>query len=165
MTTPQSAAAPAGTVGAVVRPRIVCLCGSTRFYQQFQEANYRETMAGRIVLSVGFYPHAVREMHGEEVGITSDQKRALDALHKQKINLADEVLVLNVGGYVGDSTRGEVFHASITGKLIRWLEGGTCPMCNGRGGRACGFCLGHGWIVADQANAPAQRSEPAAGEG
>ena len=47
------------------RPKIVCLCGSTRFYQQFQEANYQETMAGRIVLSVGFYPHAQKEAHHE----------------------------------------------------------------------------------------------------
>jgi hypothetical protein len=103
-------------------PKIVCLCGSTRFYKQFMVANYEETMAGRIVLSVGFYPHAVNEMHGEGVGITPEQKEALDALHKKKIDLADEVYVLNVGGYVGDSTRNEIEHARKTGKPIRWLE-------------------------------------------
>lgn len=78
------------------RPRIVCLCGSTRFHEEFVAANYRETMAGRIVLSVGFYPHAAGEVHGEGVGCTDEQKAALDELHLRKIDLADEVLVLNV---------------------------------------------------------------------
>lgn len=51
------------------RPRVVCLCGSTRFYDEFQRANYERTMAGEIVLSVGFYPHAKAEHgHGEGVG-------------------------------------------------------------------------------------------------
>lgn len=110
------------------RPRIVCLCGSTRFYQQFQEANYRETMAGRIVLTVGFYPHAQRQAHGEEKGCTPEEKVKLDVLHKQKIDLADEVLVLNVGGYIGSSTRSEVAHAMKTGKPVRWLEPDNMPM-------------------------------------
>lgn len=103
-------------------PRIVCLCGSTRFYQKFMEANYEETMRGRIVLSVGFYPHAVNEVHGEGVGITPDQKETLDELHKRKIDLADEVYVLNVGGYIGASTRGEIEYAKKLGKPLRWLE-------------------------------------------
>jgi hypothetical protein len=104
------------------RPRIVCLCGSTRFYQQFVEANYRETMEGHIVLSVGFYPHAEKEMHHEERGCTAQQKLALDELHKRKIDLADEVLVLNVGGYIGSSTRSEVEYAETHGKVVRYLE-------------------------------------------
>jgi hypothetical protein len=78
------------------RPTIVCLCGSTRFYEEFQAANYRETMAGRIVLSVGFYPHCSERAHGEPVGCTDEQKAKLDELHLRKIDLADEVLVLNV---------------------------------------------------------------------
>lgn len=101
---------------------IVCLCGSTRFYDAFQRANYEETMASRIVLSVGFYPHSSEQAHGEGVGATSDDKRKLDELHLDKIDLADEVLVLNVGGYVGDSTKNEIRHARATGKPIRWLE-------------------------------------------
>ena len=104
------------------RPKIVCLCGSTRFYSAFQEANYRETMAGHIALTVGFYPHAQQEVHGEEVGITPEQKVALDELHLRKIDLADEVLVLNIGGYIGDSTRREIAYAVNAAKIIRWLE-------------------------------------------
>ncbi len=77
-------------------PRIVCLCGSTRFKDAFEEAQYQETMAGRIVLTVGFLMHASGNRHGESVGCTPEQKIALDELHKRKIDLCDEVLVLNV---------------------------------------------------------------------
>jgi NTP pyrophosphatase (non-canonical NTP hydrolase) len=105
-----------------IKPKVVCLCGSTRFYAEFQLANYQETMAGRIVLSVGFYPHAQRQAHGEDVGCTEEQKQALDELHKRKIDLADEVLVLNVGGYIGSSTRSELEYAESIGLPIRYLE-------------------------------------------
>src|SRR6267142_4357795 len=105
-----------------VRPVIVCLCGSTRFYEAWQEAIYSETMAMRIVLSVGFYPHAADKAHAAHIGCTPEQKIALDVLHKQKIDLADEILVLNVGGYIGESTRSEIEHAEKTGKTIRYLE-------------------------------------------
>lgn len=104
------------------KPKIVCLCGSTRFYAHFQEANYRETMAGNIVLSVGFYPHAQTEMHSEEKGCTPEQKIALDELHKRKIDLADEVFVLNVGGYIGNSTASEIAYAENHNKPVRYLE-------------------------------------------
>jgi hypothetical protein len=107
----------------MTRPRIVCLCGSTRFYKEFQRANYEETMAGRIVLSVGFL-HAVGEAHGETWGCTPAQKIALDELHKRKIDLADEVLILNVGGYIGLSTQSELEYAEALGKPIRFLESG-----------------------------------------
>lgn len=105
-----------------VLPRVVCLCGSTRFFEEFQRANYRETTAGNVVLSVGFYPHSPEAAHGEKVGCDDEQKKALDALHLHKIDLADEILVLNVGGYVGDSTRREIDHARRTGKPVRFLE-------------------------------------------
>lgn len=108
--------------GGRARPPIVCLCGSTRFYAAFQEANYRETMAGRIVLSVGFYPHSQDEAHGGDVGVAAEQKATLDELHKRKIDLADDVLVLNVGGYIGDSTRSEIEYAEAQGKPVRYFE-------------------------------------------
>ena len=104
------------------RPKIVCLCGSTRFKEAFDEANYQETMAGNIVLSVGFFMHATGNRHGEDVGATPEQKVALDELHKRKIDLCDEVMVLNVDGYIGDSTRGEVAYAEKIGCPVRWLE-------------------------------------------
>jgi hypothetical protein len=104
------------------RPRVVCLCGSTRFYDAFQRANYEETMAGRIVLTVGFYLHTPEVNHREDVGCTPEEKTMLDELHKRKIDLSDEILVLNVGGYVGESTRGEIEYAVKHRKVVRYLE-------------------------------------------
>ncbi len=106
----------------VVRPTVVCLCGSTRFKQAFDEANYRETMAGRIVLSVGFFMHATGNRHGEDVGATPEQKVELDELHRWKVDVADEILVLNVGGYIGSSTRSEIDYAIVRNKPVRYLE-------------------------------------------
>ncbi len=106
-------------------PDIVCLCGSTRFYEQFQRSNYELTMRGKIVLSIGFYMHRSGDAHGESVGCTSEQKLALDELHKRKIDLADEVLVLNVGGYIGESTRSEIEYAKSKGKCVSYLESGS----------------------------------------
>jgi hypothetical protein len=123
------------------RPRIVCLCGSTRFYQQFKEANYRETMAGKIVLSVGFYPHAQVQEHGQHLGVTAEQKVALDELHKRKIDLADEVLVLDVGGYIGESTKSEIEHAKRAGKPIRYLSAQSAPSGALRAEQAIGVAL------------------------
>lgn len=110
-------------------PKIVCLCGSTRFYDKFQEMNYHLTMAGAIVLSVGFYPHNKTEGggHGEGVGHDSREKVALDELHKRKIDLADEVLVLNVGGYVGMSTASEIGYAKAHGVPVTYLEPAFAP--------------------------------------
>lgn len=106
----------------LLKPKIVCLCGSTRFYKEFVKQNYNETMKGNIVLSVGFYPHSSNEMHGEKIGITSEQKVALDELHKRKIDLCDEVLILNIGGYIGESTKNELEYARSKNKKISFLE-------------------------------------------
>jgi hypothetical protein len=98
-------------------PPIVCLCGSSRFSQAFREANLRETLAGRIVLSIGCDTKSDADLTLGEV-----DKTALDLLHLFKIDLADEVLVLNVAGYLGESTRREIAYARRQGKPIRWLE-------------------------------------------
>lgn len=105
-------------------PKIACLCGSTRFYDQFQQANYDLTMRGEIVLSVGFYPHAkARHGHGEGVGHDSAEKIALDELHKRKIDLADYVLVVSdETGYFGESTENEIRYAAEHGKPVRFAE-------------------------------------------
>lgn len=112
-----------GTFFAAPSPDIIVLCGSTRFYTWFQRANYELTMQGHIVLSVGFYPHASDEAgHGEGVGHDSPEKIMLDELHKRKIDLADRVLVLNVGGYIGDSTRSEIEYAIDHNVPVEYLE-------------------------------------------
>lgn len=106
-----------------IRPRVVCLCGSTRFLRAFQDANLQETLAGRIVLSIGCDLRTDTEIFGHLPEERIEQiKKDLDALHFRKIELADEILVLNVGGYVGQSTSNEIAYARQLGKPVRWLE-------------------------------------------
>lgn len=106
------------------RPRIVVLCGSTRFGEAFREANLQETLAGSIVLSVGCDLRSDHDLwsHLPDVEVAA-LKHRLDELHKRKIDLADEVLVLNVDGYLGESTRSEIEYAEKLGRPVRYLEG------------------------------------------
>ena len=99
------------------RPEIVCLCGSSRFFKAFDDANFKLSLEGRIVLSIG-----CNTKSGDGLKLTSDDKTRLDELHKRKIDLCDRVLVLNVGGYIGDSTRSEIAYAEAHGKPIDYLE-------------------------------------------
>ena len=97
--------------------RVVTLCGSTRFRDAFMEAQKRLTLAGNIVISVGLFGHA-----GDDEVWTEGFKEMLDDMHKRKIDMADEIYVINVGGYVGESTRSEIEYAAATGKPVRYLE-------------------------------------------
>jgi len=99
------------------RPTVVCLCGSTRFYKAFRKANLNLTLTGKIVLSIG-----CDFKSDDGLGLTVADKIRLDELHKRKIDLADEILVLNVGGYIGDSTRNEIEYAKRLSKHICYLE-------------------------------------------
>jgi hypothetical protein len=102
------------------KPKTVVLCGSTKFKDAFIEANRRETLAGRMVFSVGWFTHA----DGAIYRLTEAEKARVDELHLRKIDAADEVFVLNVGGYIGTSTRREIDYAQGKGKPIRYLEPG-----------------------------------------
>jgi hypothetical protein len=107
-----------------VPPTVTVLCGSTRFSNAFREQNLRLTLAGHIVLSIGCDMRTDTELFA---GLTEDRiaaiKADLDTLHLRKIDLAAEVLVLNVDGYIGESTRREIAYATALGKPIRYLEG------------------------------------------
>lgn len=98
-------------------PQVVCLCGSTRFGDAFARANLEQTLAGRIVLSVGCVTSS-----DAELGLDAPVKEMLDDLHLHKIDMADCVLVLNVGGYVGESTAREVAYTLYCDKPLMWLE-------------------------------------------
>lgn len=97
-------------------PEVVCLCGSTRFEDAYRAENRRLTLAGKIVLTVGVFGHS------EPGTLTDEQKAQLDALHKRKIDLADRIHVINVDGYVGDSTREEIAYARARDIPVTWLE-------------------------------------------
>lgn len=105
------------------RPTIVCLCGSTRFFEAFQRANLEETLAGKIVLTIGCDMRSDEEIFRDMTLEQLEQtKERLDQLHLRKIDLAQEVLILNVGQYVGESTARELAYAKAHGKSIRYLE-------------------------------------------
>ncbi len=96
------------------RPIVVCLCGSTRFKDVWLKETKELTMAGQIVLSAGGFPHA------DGFSLTTEEKAAVDELHKRKIDLADWVYVLSVNGYIGESTRSEIEYAEQQGKPIHY---------------------------------------------
>ena len=97
--------------------KVITLCGSTRFKDAFMETQKRLTLEGNIVISVGLFGHS-----GDDEVWTDGTKEMLDVMHRAKIDLADEIFVINVGGYIGSSTRSEIEYAKATGKLIRYLE-------------------------------------------
>ena len=102
--------------------KVITLCGSTRFKDEFLEAQKRLTLEGNIVISVGLFGHS-----GDDVVWTEGVKDMLDRQHLAKIDLADEIFVINVGGYIGDSTRREIAYAEFRGKTITYLEESRKP--------------------------------------
>lgn len=110
-----------------MRPIIVCLCGSAKFKDAFTKAQLEETLAGKIVLTMGCNLKSDTEIFGSLSWQELQKvKLNLDHLHFRKIEMADEVLVLNVGGYIGLSTCDELWYAHTLNKKIRWLNA-PCP--------------------------------------
>lgn len=103
---------------------VITLCGSTKFKSEFMEAEKRLTLEGNIVISVGLFGHSGDQevWDGMDEGTLSKPKEMLDDMHKRKIDIADEIFVINVGGYIGDSTRSEIEYAKMHGKKANYLE-------------------------------------------
>jgi hypothetical protein len=97
--------------------KIITLCGSTKFRDEFIAEQKRLTLEGNIVISVGLFGHS-----GDSEVWSESTKEMLDDMHKRKIDLADEIFVINVGGYIGSSTRSEIEYALKTNKQIKFLE-------------------------------------------
>jgi hypothetical protein len=97
--------------------KIITLCGSTKFRDEYIAAQKRLTLEGNIVISVGLFGHS-----GDDKGWSEHTKPMLDDMHLRKIDLADEIFVINVGGYTGESTRKEIEYARKTGKKVSFLE-------------------------------------------
>lgn len=98
------------------KPKKVVLCGSTRFKAEYEKAERDETLQGNIVLTVGLFGHQ------EGLDMNGPVKEMLDKLHLAKITDSDEVLIVSVGGYIGESTRREIKFALAAGKPVRWME-------------------------------------------
>ena len=97
--------------------KVVTLCGSTRFKDEYLAVQKRLTLEGNIVISVGLFGHS-----GDDEVWTEGTKAMLDDMHKRKIDMADEIFVINVGGYIGESTRSEIDYARTNGKVVKYLE-------------------------------------------
>ena len=96
---------------------VITLCGSTKFKEQYLEAQKRLTLEGNIVISVGLFGHS-----GDAEVWTEGTKAMLDDMHLRKIDMADEIFVINVGGYIGESTKREIQYALDRRKVVRFLE-------------------------------------------
>ena len=94
---------------------VITLCGSTKYKDEFLMVNKWLTLQGNIVISVSMFGHVDKEP------LTLEEKITLDAIHKGKIDLANEIFVVNVNGYIGESTKKEIEYADSKGKKIRFL--------------------------------------------
>lgn len=104
--------------------KVITLCGSTKFKDEFMRVQRDLTMKGNIVISVGFFGHSgdkdVWEKMDDETRLKT--KQMLDDIHKRKIDMSDEIFVINVGGYIGESTKSEIEYAKKNGKKVNYLE-------------------------------------------
>ena len=101
----------------VGRFKVITLCGSTRFKDAFLETQKRLTLEGNIVISVGLFGHS-----GDDEVWKEGTKEMLDNMHKRKIDMSDGIFVINVDGYIGESTRSEIDYAIKNGKTVEYLE-------------------------------------------
>ena len=104
--------------------KVITLCGSTKFKDEFMKAQKDLTLQGNIVISVGLFGHSGDNEVWESMdeGTLTKTKIMLDDMHKRKIDMADEIFVVNVNGYIGESTKSEIDYAKSTGKTVNYLE-------------------------------------------
>lgn len=107
-------------IHSLPKTKFVCLCGSTKYKKEYEQATLEWSLKGYIVLSVICFSHA------DNISLTEEQKVLADELHFQKISLADHIFVINPGGYVGSSTKNEIEFAKFLGKPISYLEEPVC---------------------------------------
>ena len=104
--------------------KVITLCGSTKFKDEFLKAQKDLSLKGNIVISVGLFGHSGDSEVWENMdeGTLTKTKEMLDDMHKRKIDMADEIFVINVNNYIGDSTKSEIEYAIKTGKKVNYLE-------------------------------------------
>ena len=97
--------------------KVITLCGSTKFRDVFEAEQKRLVLEGNIVLTINNL-----RADGKDVVWTDELKIMLDDMHKRKIDMSDEIFVINKNGYIGESTRSEIEYAKKTGKKVNYLE-------------------------------------------
>lgn len=95
---------------------IITLCGSIKFKDEFMKVQEKLTLEGNIVFTPNFFNNIKKE------DIDLETKKMLDKMHRQKIDMSDEIYVINPGGYIGESTKSEIEYAKSKGKKISYLE-------------------------------------------
>jgi hypothetical protein len=103
-------------------PKVVCFCGSTRFTSEMLVIQWDFAKRGIIVHTWHALPYGYSDEREAHIAEKEGVKEALDELHKRKIDLSDEVFVINIDGYIGDSTRSEIEYATSKGVPVRYLE-------------------------------------------
>lgn len=96
--------------------KVITLCGSTKFKKEFEQANRYLTLKGNIVISLAFFEQS------EGIEITKEQEELFGEIHLRKIDMSDEIYVIDVGGYIGSSTRKEIEYAIENGKMITFYS-------------------------------------------
>ena len=104
--------------------KVITLCGSTKFKEEFLKAQKDLTLQGNIVISVGLFGHSGDSEVWENMdeGTLTKTKEMLDDMHKRKIDMSDEIFVINVNGYIGESTKSEIEYAMKNNKIVKYLE-------------------------------------------
>ena len=104
------------------KPKIICICGSSKFIEHIAILGWELEKEGAIVLSLHLLPRYYPNVQTQHQAETEGVKEQMDELHLRKIDICDQVLVVNVGGYIGESTKNEIHYAANIGKPIRYLE-------------------------------------------
>lgn len=97
--------------------KVITLCGSTKFKDDFLKEQKRLTLEGNIVISVGLFGHS-----GDNEAMDIKTKEMLDDMHKRKIDMADEIFVINKNNYIGNSTKSEIEYALKNNKVVKYME-------------------------------------------
>lgn len=97
--------------------KVITLCGSTKFKDDFLREQKRLSLEGNIVISVGLFGYS-----GNDEVLREGTKQMLDDMHKRKIDMADEIFVINKDGYIGSSTKSEIEYAIKTNKKVNYME-------------------------------------------
>ena len=97
--------------------KVITLCGSTKFKDDFLKEQKRLTLEGNIVISVGLFGHS-----GDNEAMDTKTKEMLDDMHKRKIDMADEIFVINKNNYIGSSTKSEIEYALKNNKVVKYME-------------------------------------------
>lgn len=104
--------------------KVITLCGSTKFKKEFEQSNRYLTLKGNIVISLAFFEQS------EGVEITEEQANLFGEIHFRKIDMSDEIFVIDAGGYIGSSTRKEIEYAHENGKLVQYYSESELAKCD-----------------------------------